>query len=128
MRMSEIRRLAVLTCASGFLVTHPVQAGDALMEARQDFSTDPRWDGLNKRTDKTPRPTKWQDFDYSPGTAHAGGRPGEVGGAIQVAADPADYAQRLPKPMTFKDRLSASGWVAFPDRRSRGALYDGFLR
>jgi hypothetical protein len=53
----------------------------------------------------------WQDFGYSAGTAHAGGTPGEIGGAIQVAADLACYAQRLPKPLTLKGVITKVDWI-----------------
>jgi len=127
MRINHVWRLTILGWALGLLAARPVQAADVLPEARQDFSTDPKWDGLNNRTDKTPCRTTWQDFGYSPGTAHAGGASGEIGGLMQVAADLAYYAQRLPKPLTFKDRLSASGRVTFPDRRTGGAFLMGFF-
>src|SRR5204863_3523461 len=41
-------------------------------------------------------------------TAHVGGKPGEVGGFISPAAEPAWYAHKL-RPKTFDDSLSASG-------------------
>jgi hypothetical protein len=124
MRHEAMRRI-MLWAVSVLVTAGSIPAmGEQL---RQDFSTDPHWDGLNNRTDKTPCRTTWQDFGYSPGTAHAGGALGEIGGAIQVAADLAYYAQRLPKPLTLKDRLSASGRVAFPDRSAGGAFLMGFF-
>src|SRR5206468_10308857 len=52
-----------------------------------------------------------QDFGLSP-THHAGGRaPGEMGGVISPAAEPAYYARVIPK-RTFADQLTASGVLA----------------
>ncbi len=127
MRMSCAGRPAVVSAALVLLAGGFARAEGDPMQARQDFSADPHWDGQNNRTDKTPCRTTWQDFGYSSGTSHAGGAPGEIGGAIQVAADLAYYAQRLPRPLTLKDRLSASGRVAFPDRRGGGAFLMGFF-
>jgi hypothetical protein len=73
-------------------------------QRRQNFTFDPHWEGLNNRNDKIACRTTSQDFGYSPGTNHAGGAPGELGGAVQTAADPAYYAMRLPKPLTFNDQ------------------------
>jgi hypothetical protein len=129
MRMNYVQRLALLGVFVHllFLAGGLVRADGDPTQTRQDFSADPRWDGLNNRTDKTPCRTTWQDFGYSPNTANAGGAPGEIGGLMQVAADLACYAKRLPKPLTFKDRISASGKVAFPDRRTGGAFLTGFF-
>ncbi|GMV96087.1 MAG: hypothetical protein AMXMBFR83_04560 [Phycisphaerae bacterium] len=95
-------------------------------QRRQDFAADPGWDGHNNRGDKVPCRTTSQDFGYSADTAHAGGAKGEIGGVIQMAAEPAYYALRLPRPLTFNDRLSATGRIAFPDDRG-GPLLIGFF-
>src|SRR5262249_62002242 len=52
-----------------------------------------------------------QDVGFSP-THHAGGQaPGEMGGLLTPAAEPAYYARVIPN-KTFADRLSASGVLA----------------
>jgi hypothetical protein len=76
-------------------------------ERTQHFDRDPGWDGLNNRLAE-PRTIK-QDFGYSK-TRHTG-TPGEVGGFITPAAEPAFYARKL-SPATFNDALSASGTLA----------------
>lgn len=53
-----------------------------------------------------PRPVR-QDFGHS-ATAHAGGRPGEAGGYITPAAEPAYYAARI-APADLERPLRASG-------------------
>lgn len=80
----------------------------AAEERHQSFDLDPNWDGFNNRA-KTPEPQVIrQDFGYSK-TNHAGGeRPGELGGHISPAAEPAYYAKEI-KPASFNDRLTASG-------------------
>ena len=118
MRMNYVQRLAVLGWAFASWL-RPVQADGDLPQARQDFSADPQWDGLNNRTDKTPCRTTIAGFRLQPRTRPMPvGHPARSAVMMQVAADLACYAQRLPKPLTFKDRLSASGRVAFPDRRT----------
>jgi hypothetical protein len=115
----------ILSAAVVFLAALAISVNGE--QRRQDFSSDPKWEGQNNRTDKKPCMTTWQDFGYSPGTAHAGGKLGEIGGAIHMAADLACYAKRLAKPLTFKDKISASGLAAFPDRRANGAFLLGFF-
>ena len=83
------------------------QAG-AGNERTEHFDRDPGWDGHNHRSAATR--TIRQDFGYSP-TAHAGGKPGEMGGFITPAAEPAYYAKKLAA-STFRDKLSASGTLA----------------
>lgn len=76
-------------------------------ERLERFDRDPGWDGNNNRADSPKPRTVRQDFGYSR-TAHVGGRPGEVGGFITPAAEPAYYAKRLAA-RTFSDPMSASG-------------------
>src|SRR5947208_12692025 len=83
-------------------------------ERTERFDKDPGWDGRNHRA-ATPKPRAVrQDFGYSK-TAHAGGQPGEVGGFITPAAEPAYYAKKIPA-RTFADPLSASGTLACTGR------------
>ena len=69
----------------------------------------PNWEGVNNRNNHFAPQTVTQDFGYSPSTRHAGDQPGEVGGTIHPAGEPAYYAYRLPHPFTLDDPLSASG-------------------
>lgn len=76
-------------------------------ERTEHFDKDPAWHGHNNRaTALEPRAVR-QDFGYSR-TGHAGSAPGEIGGFITPAAEPAYYAKEIPN-RTFKDPLSASG-------------------
>ncbi len=81
--------------------------GAATGERRQEsFDKDPGWDGHHNRSVKPE--TVRQDFGWSPGTTNAGGAPGEIGGRITPAAEPAYYARQFPT-RTFDDVLTASG-------------------
>jgi uncharacterized protein YjiK len=79
-------------------------------ERTERFDKDPLWDGHNNRADKPePRIIK-QDFGYS-ATSHAGGAvPGEAGGFITPAGEPACYAKKISE-LTFNDSFQASGKV-----------------
>src|SRR5437867_9972145 len=74
-------------------------------ERTQNFDRDPGWDGHNNRSTRPePRQVR-QDFGYSR-TSHFGAAPGEMGGFISPAAEPAYYAKEIPS-QTFSDSLSA---------------------
>src|SRR5947209_17769891 len=92
-------------------------------ERTERFDRDPNWDGSNNRAEKPAPRTVRQDFGYSR-TAHAGGRPGEMGGFISPAAEPAYYAKKIPA-KGFSDALSASGTLACTGRKFHALI--GFL-
>lgn len=95
-------------CAAALVVLAAALA-PALAQGKEAFDRDPAWNGRNNRLARTlPPETVHQDFGYSPGTRHAGGEPGEIGGTIQPAAEPVYYAKAIPV-KTLSDRLSASG-------------------
>ena len=101
-------------CVVWLVVTAPEFAGAA--ERTETFDRDPGWDGHNNRS-ATPEPRRIrQDFGYS-ATRHAGGAsPGEIGGFIQPAAEPAWFAKKLGA-RTFDDVLTASGRVVCAGRQ-----------
>jgi len=82
----------------------------------ETFDRDPGWDHANNRpADRGDQPvTIRQDFGFSAGTAHAGGKPGEIGGFLTAAAEPAYYAKVMPE-RTFDQPLSASGTISLAD-------------
>src|SRR5256885_2303798 len=105
-------RSAATSCRRCFPVLALVFiAATALAEERHEaFDRDPQWEGVNNRAiERKPRTIK-QDFGYSANTAHAGGKPGEIGGLITPAAEPAFYAKKIGD-KGFSDRLMASGKV-----------------
>ena len=84
-------------------------------ERRESFDSDPGWDGRNNRATEPPPRDVRQDFGYSR-TQNAGGtEPGEIGGFVHPAAEPAYYAKRI-ESATFRDRLTASGRLACTGR------------
>src|SRR5438128_11211298 len=89
--------LSVLVVGSG------LAAALTAAERTERFDKDPGWHGRNHRA-AAPKPRAVrQDFGYSK-TAHAGGQPGEVGGFITPAAEPAYYAKKI-SARTFADPL-----------------------
>src|SRR5205085_10737229 len=77
-------------------------------ERVEHFDKDPQWDGHNNRANSPPRSIR-QDFGYS-ASSHGGGPPGEIGGFITAAAEPAYYAKEI-REGSFNDSLSASGKI-----------------
>src|SRR5437660_308931 len=74
----------------------------------------PNWEGVNNHSTNFEPKTVSQNFGYSPQTSHAGDQPGEVGGTINPAGEPAFYGFRLPVPLTFEQPCSASGKLFVP--------------
>jgi len=79
-------------------------------ERQQDFSRDPRWEGVRNRLTPQSPPRKKQDFGYQESN-HAGGQRGEIGGTVWQSLRPAYYAKVI-RPLTMEDRLTASGKFA----------------
>ncbi len=84
-------------------------------EKTEHFDKDPGWDRHNNRAATPQKRTVKQDFGFSK-TAHAGGKPGEIGGFITAAAEPAYYARRLDQ-KSLNDPLSASGKLICAGRK-----------
>lgn len=92
--------------------------------ARESFDREPGWDGVNNRnTQREPRSIV-QDFGYSE-TANAGGGPGEVGGFITPAGEPAYYGKSI-QTASLDVPLSASGRVSFGSRAGGNTLVGFF--
>src|SRR5690349_4003727 len=60
----------------------------------ESFDRDPGWEGRNNRLLPRELPTVLQDFGYSK-TGFAGKAPGEMGGQVTRASEPAYYADRI---------------------------------
>jgi hypothetical protein len=87
-----------------------------VVQRAESFDADPGWDGHNNRVEQPPYEVR-QDFGFSP-TAHVGGAPGEIGGFVTPAAEPAYYAKPIPT-MTLNDTLTASGRLVVAPSRGR---------
>jgi hypothetical protein len=84
------------------------------------FDRDPGWDGHNNRATKPELRAIRQDFGYSR-TAHSGGEPGEIGGFLSPAAEPAYYAKAIPT-ASLNDVLIASGTLAMDGRPTHALI------
>ncbi len=82
----------------------------------ETFDRDPGWEGVNNRSArKLPPETIKEDFGYSGGTHHAGGKKaGEIGGYIAQAGECAYYAAPI-ETKTLDQPMSASGTFACAD-------------
>jgi hypothetical protein len=96
-------------------------AGQSSAEDRVErFDRAPGWAGQNNRAaSPAPREIR-QDFGYSH-TAHAGGAPGEIGGFLSPAAEPAYYAKAI-SAATLRDELTASGTLAMDGRPTHALI------
>src|SRR5512139_190774 len=109
-------------------------AGDALpqrelVQVHQDFTTDPGWECVNNRVVCETCPSVTQDFGWS-GTRYSGGSGGEIGGTIVQSRTPAWYGMALARPLSFRDRFSASGSIVImpvEGTEPSGAAYLGFF-
>src|SRR4051812_26889066 len=97
-------RVWLAAMAVGAVILAPAPAAEK--ERTEHFDADPNWEGVNSHATRPDRRTVRQDFGYSPTTAHAGGKPGEIGGFITPAAEPAYYGQKLDR-KTLADPLTA---------------------
>lgn len=104
--------LSCVVCLFAAIWAHaqPVTQTDTMVLKTESFDRDPNWDGVNNRSARAHEPlTIRQDFGYSAKTSHAGGRsPGEIGGFITPAGEPAFYGKSL-DPRSFDQPLTASG-------------------
>ena len=120
------RRFAAVVLALLILACCPVRADDGLVQVREDFSSDPGWEGMNNRIEASNPPTIKQDFGWS-ATNHTGGGNGELGGRVHRSRTIAYYALPLGKPLTFKEKFSASGRIALMPAEKTGGAYIGFF-
>src|SRR4051812_20203896 len=86
-----------------------VDAGFAATRHESFDRAPPNWEGVNNRTTNFPPRAVTQNFGYSGTTSHAGGNPGEIGGTINPAAEPAYYGVRLKTDADFEHPITVSG-------------------
>jgi hypothetical protein len=117
--------LAILPVAMGVILAASSLRGaeGQLVQVKQNFDTDPRWEGLNNRVVCTNCPTIHQDFGWT-----ATGRPGggAIAGTIWRSRTPAYYAMKA-GPFSFDDELSASGRLAVMPASRVDGFYFGFF-
>jgi hypothetical protein len=90
------------------------------------FDRDPGWLARNNRIVPKAYPTVVQNFGFS-NTNFAGSSPGEMGGPVTRAYEPAFYGDKI-GPKTLDDKLSASGSFAVTKTVAGGGLFFGFFR
>ena len=110
----------------GFLLLTVAAAGavaaqGGYRERTERFEREPAWEAINNRAKAEPREVR-QDFGYSR-TAHCGKGPGEMGGFLTPAAEPAFYGMKI-EPRTLEQPLEASGLLTSTGRE--GHLLLGF--
>ncbi|MDB6036526.1 MAG: hypothetical protein JWM99_367 [Verrucomicrobiales bacterium] len=87
--------------------------GQPLLLKTENFDVNPNWEGRNNRaTDPIPRQIA-QNFGFNSSSSNAGGDPGEIGGLITPAGEPAFYGKVI-TPASFSEPLSASGILNVP--------------
>src|SRR5262245_54908909 len=118
-----VRRIILVVATSVPLMPCRVPAQE-LIQVHHDFSTDPGWESVNNRIVAENPPTKTQDFGRS-NTTYSTSTPGEIGGTMWCTRTPAWYAMPLGRPVSFKDKFSASGRMAI--RGIQGTGYIGFF-
>src|SRR5437868_11994460 len=119
---------AVFTLALGFALGSALSAEETskTIQKSQSFDRDPMWEGRNNRIVPKELPTVKQEFGYSQ-THFASVTPGEVGGLVTRASEPAYYAVRL-KPRSLEEKFSASGTFAITKTTPGGGVFFGFFR
>lgn len=100
---------------------------DLTYEGRaEDFSKDPGWDGSgNRLTYQAKDVGGAHDFGFSP-TAHAGGKPGELGGTFWRGGRYGYYADRV-GPLSLEDRLEAGGKMVLKVGAPDSDMYLGWF-
>src|SRR5258708_1478829 len=91
----------------------------------EPFDQDPGWEGYNNHIAPTVAPTVTQDFGYSQ-TNFAGKVPGELGGTVSRASEPAWYGAKI-APRTLDAKLSASGTCGLTKTGASGGICFGWF-
>ena len=92
----------------------------------ESFDRDPHWDARNNHIVPANVPEIVQDFGYSD-TRYASAMPGEIGGRITRASEPAYYATDIGS-KTLNEKLSASGTFALTRTSSGAGIFFGFFK
>lgn len=115
----------VLIVGLSAMVDAPPSAAQVAPKS-EHFDLEPGWEGCNNRVVPDRLPTIVQDFGYGR-TNFAGEAPGELGGQVWRASEPAYYAAKI-GPKTLHDRLSAAGRFAITKTTPGGGVFFGFFR
>ena len=101
-------------------------ASQDLIQRRESFNADPKWDAHNNRIQVEGNPVK-QDFGFST-TNHAKGKAaGEIGGRIQRCTTPAWYGKPFEKPKSWDEPLHCSGRFVVNQTSGMSGTYFGWF-
>jgi hypothetical protein len=108
------------------LAMRPARAADPAPYLKHvSFDRDPHWEGWNNHVTPAKLPTVVQDFGFSL-THFATANPGELGGVVTRASEPAFYAVNIGN-KTLDEPLSASGTLALEESSAGGGMFFGFF-
>lgn len=91
----------------------------------ENFDTDPKWESVNMTPPDNYGVPRRHDFGHSP-TSHAGGAPGEIGGAVTRSLRPAYYAVPI-APLTLDDPITATGRFSVTHASGGSGVLLGFF-
>jgi hypothetical protein len=118
---------AMLLIASIVAVTAADNRGASKSALKSEsFDRDPGWESYNNRVVPDRYPLVTQDFGFCTSN-NAGKSPGEMGGRVMRASEPAFYADRIAM-KTLEDKLSASGSFALTKTTAGAGIFFGFFR
>lgn len=120
--MRSTNLVAIILASTAILAC----AADTSGLKTESFDRDPGWESLNNRITSKKQKTVIQNFGYS-NTSHAAQTPGELGGQVTRAAEPAFYAEKIGN-KTLNDKLSASGTIAVTKTSGGAGVFFGFFR
>ncbi len=92
----------------------------------ESFDRDPGWESYNSRVAPDHNPMVTQDFGFRTSN-YAGKSPGEMGGRVTRASEPAFYADRIAT-KTLEDKLSAAGSFVLTKTTAGAGIFFGFFR
>ncbi|OAI58046.1 hypothetical protein AYO49_06005 [Verrucomicrobiaceae bacterium SCGC AG-212-N21] len=96
--------------------------------AKEDFSKDPGWVGINNQATLDARVSDGaHDYGFSKTNHISKGAPGEAGGIMFRSAPFSSYADPKVGPLTLDDELFASGKVCFPYATSDSGVLVGWF-
>ena len=113
--------IATLLAASAALAADPAAA----YLKHESFDHNPQWEGWNNHVTPSALPTVVQDFGFS-ATHFAASTPGELGGLVTRASEPALYAVNVGH-KTLDEPLSASGTFALKKSSASSGMFFGFF-
>src|SRR5438045_185555 len=126
--MNQLARAGLLVAlTAALLATCPAFAADPppTFLKQESFDRDPQWEGWNNHVTPSRLPTVVQDFGFS-ATHFAAATPGELGGLVTRASEPAFYAVNIGR-KTLDEPLSASGTLALEKCSSSSGMFFGFF-